>query len=217
MNRKLSSIVPIIAVATMLLIVFSCARNQHLVSINVQPSGANFGGVDPSLVVNFKAYGTYEHPPVTKDITSLVTWESDTPQVAQVAAGAVSPNTNCGKANVFATLNDGGNVIISNPANITVEGPASLGCPQGGGTFNLAVTVQGGANGVITSSPAGINCGSTCAAPFAAGSSVVLTAAPNSGHSFGGWGAGCSTVSGTGGTACTVIMNTDITVSATFN
>lgn len=214
MNRMFFSIVCTAAVATLLLGSSSCARNQHLTSITVQPSGADFGGVDPNLVVNFKAYGTYEHPPVTKDITSTVTWQSDTPQVAQVTAGAVHPNTNCGRANVFATFNDGGNVIVSNSANITVDGPASLGCPQGGGTFNLSLAVTGAANGAIVSSPAGIDCGATCAAPFAAGSSVTLTATPITGHSFGGWGAGCTVVSGT---SCTVIVNTDITISATFN
>src|SRR5947209_15624202 len=188
MQGKWLSIVLLIAAATLLLVVSSCARNQHLTSINIQPSGADFGGVDPNLVVNFRAYGTYQHPPVTKDITALVTWNSDTPQVAQVAAGAVSPNTNCGKANVFATFNDSGNVIVSNGANITVAGPASLGCPQGGGTRNLLVSVTGAANGTVVSSPAGINCGSTCAATFAADSSVSLTATPNSGNTFGGWG-----------------------------
>jgi hypothetical protein len=215
MHRTWFGIAAVAVSATLLLIASSCARNQHLISISVQPSGADFGGVDPLLVVNFKAFGAYEHPPQTKDITNQVKWESDTPQVAQVtSSGAVSPNTNCGKANVFATFNDGGNVIVSNAANITVDGPASLGCPQGGGTFNLLVSVTGGANGVIVSSPAGINCGSTCAAPFPAGSSVALIPTPNSGHTFGGWGVGCTSVIGNN---CNVIMNSDVALTATFN
>ena len=43
---------------------------------------------------------------------------------------------------------------------------------------------------VIVSSPSGINCGATCSAVFALGSSVALTPTPNSGHTFGGWGPG---------------------------
>jgi hypothetical protein len=215
MKRKRFGILALIVAAIFLFNLSSCARNQHLTSISIQPSGANFGGVDPSLVVDFRAYGTYVHPPQTKDITSQVTWQTDTPQVAQVTnAGVVSPNTNCGTADVFATFRDSGNEIISNSAHITVDGPASLGCPQGGATHNLSVNVTGGANGVITSAPAGINCGTTCSAAFSAGSSVALTAAPNAGHSFGGWGVGCASVIGA---TCNVTMNTDVTVSAIFN
>lgn len=215
MNGKWLSIAVFVVVAALLLVASSCGHNQHLTSITVQPSGAEFGGIDPSLVVNFKAFGTYVHPPQTKDITAQVTWQSDTPQVAQVTnMGAVSPNTNCGKANVFATFNDGGNSVVSNAANITVDGPASLGCPQGGGTFSLTVSVTGGANGVIVSSPTGINCGSACGASFAAGSTVALIPTPNTGHSFGGWGVGCTTVTGN---TCNVIMNTNIALTAIFN
>jgi hypothetical protein len=189
----------------------SCARNQHLVSITVQPATVTFSAVDDKLFVNLTAYGAYQHPPETKDITTRVTWKSDTPQVAQVTtAGVVSPSTNCGTAAVTATFNDSGNLIVSNSVTITVDGPASQNCP----THILFVSVTGGANGVIVSSPSGIDCGATCSAAFASGSSVALTATPNSGHTFGGWAAGCTTVSGT---TCNVTMNADVTVSATFN
>ncbi|MEZ4402231.1 MAG: hypothetical protein R3B06_19560 [Kofleriaceae bacterium] len=61
-------------------------------------------------------------------------------------------------------------------------------------------------------SPAGINCGATCASAFNYGTTVTLTATPIAGHTFNGWsGAGCS---GTG--TCTVSMTTAQTVTATF-
>jgi hypothetical protein len=213
MSRKWFSILALIATATLFLSVSSCSYNQHLVSIQVQPTaGASFGGVDPSLIVDLKAFGTYIHPPQTKDITTLVTWQSDTPQVAQVtAAGAVSPNTNCGNANVFATLSDGGNVIVSNSAHVVVDGPISLGCPQGGASSNLAVVISAGI-GTITSAPAGINCGPSCAAQFPTGTTVSLTATPTSPSTSVSW-ANCDTSSGT---ACTVFLQSDRTVTATF-
>ena len=79
-------------------------------------------------------------------------------------------------------------------------------------TFTLAVTKAGSGAGTVTSSPAGISCGATCAANFANGSSVTLTAAAASGSTFGGWSGECS---GTG--ACTVTMSAAKTVTATFS
>jgi len=76
--------------------------------------------------------------------------------------------------------------------------------------YTLSVTKMGG--GTVTSSPAGINCGGTCTASFAAGQGVTLQASPAAGYVFAGWGGACS---GTGG--CTVTMNTNASVTATFN
>src|SRR5581483_2542702 len=76
----------------------------------------------------------------------------------------------------------------------------------------LTVQEQGSGQGTVTSSPAGINCGSSCSAPFDQGTQVTLTAKPASGSVFTGWsGGGCS---GTG--TCQVQLNTDKTVTASF-
>jgi uncharacterized delta-60 repeat protein len=75
---------------------------------------------------------------------------------------------------------------------------------------SLTVTRTGSGSGSVTSSPNGINCGSTCSAPFAA-MPVTLTATPAAGSSFAGWSGACS---GTG--TCTVSMSTDRTVTARF-
>jgi hypothetical protein len=80
------------------------------------------------------------------------------------------------------------------------------------GNNTLTVTKDGTGSGTVTSSPAGINCGGTCAADFAPGTSVTLTATTGSGATFGGWGGSCT---GTG--ACTVSMTSAKTVTATFN
>ncbi len=75
----------------------------------------------------------------------------------------------------------------------------------------LTVTAQG--TGTVTSSPAGINCGSTCSASYASGTQVTLTAAPGTSAIFGGWsGGGC-----TGRTlTCTVVMSDTTAVTAAF-
>jgi len=221
MSRKQvvpASVVGVIGAAFLLLSLSSCAHNTHLVGINIVPGNGTFAAVDPSAFFQYRAYGTYVHPPKTVDITSTVTWQTDNPQVVQfTSTGVVSPNTNCGVAQIYATMHDGLNDIVSNQVSITVDGPASLGCPQGTATNTLAVTVSPVADGSVISSPAGISCGesgTTCSFQFSTDSSVVLSETPASGHSFMGWsGGGCS---GTA-TSCTVLMNATIAVTATFD
>lgn len=77
------------------------------------------------------------------------------------------------------------------------------------GTFAVSVNKTG--SGSVSSTPAGINCGLTCTANFASGASVTLTAKPDAGFNFVGWGGACS---GTG--TCNVTADASQTVSATF-
>jgi hypothetical protein len=77
---------------------------------------------------------------------------------------------------------------------------------------NLAVTLAGSGSGDVTSSPAGIDCGSSCSEDFDDGTVVTLTASADAGSSFDGW-SGCDSTSGT---QCTVSMDSDVTVTATF-
>ena len=84
---------------------------------------------------------------------------------------------------------------------------------QTGATQNYSLTVarQGTGSGTVTSSPAGISCGSTCSASYAAGTSVTLSAQPASGSTFAGWGGACS-----GTSSCTVSMSVARSVTASF-
>ncbi|HOX30490.1 MAG TPA: hypothetical protein P5080_04835 [Candidatus Paceibacterota bacterium] len=76
----------------------------------------------------------------------------------------------------------------------------------------LAVAMAGTGAGTVTSSPAGIDCGTTCSATFNISDTVTLTATPAVGSTFTGWSGGdCS---GTG--ACTVTLANDTDVTATF-
>ena len=77
----------------------------------------------------------------------------------------------------------------------------------------LTVAENGSGTGTVTSTPAGINCGPTCAATFNSGTKVTLTATPNTGFAFGQWSGACS---GTAAT-CTVSLAAATTVTATFN
>ena len=80
-------------------------------------------------------------------------------------------------------------------------------------TFQLSVTKGGSGSGVVTSTPAGINCGATCSASFENGTSVTLTATADAGSTFAGWSGACS---GTN-TTCVVSMTQARAVTATFS
>ncbi|MBL0225105.1 MAG: hypothetical protein IPQ16_05860 [Geobacteraceae bacterium] len=76
----------------------------------------------------------------------------------------------------------------------------------------LTITKSGTGTGTVNSSPAGIDCGTTCSSSFTTGSQVTLTAVADTRSAFSGWsGEGCS---GTG--TCIVTMDTDKIVTATF-
>lgn len=80
-------------------------------------------------------------------------------------------------------------------------------------TDKLTVIRAGSGIGTVTSSPAGIDCGATCAIDFNNGNAVTLTATPASGSRFAGWaGGGC-----TGMSTCQVAMIAPVTVKAIFS
>ncbi|HTM22799.1 MAG TPA: choice-of-anchor D domain-containing protein, partial [Kofleriaceae bacterium] len=95
---------------------------------------------------------------------------------------------------------------------VTVNGVESVGAafePQG---FTLGVTRTGTGTGTVTSSPAGISCGSDCSNGYGFGTVVTLTPTAATGSTFSGW-TGCDSVSGT---TCTVTINGDEAVTAQF-
>jgi hypothetical protein len=75
----------------------------------------------------------------------------------------------------------------------------------------LTVSKAGSGSGTVTSSPAGISCGSACSASYANGTSVTLTAAAAAGSTFSSWSGACT---GTG--TCQVVMSAPRSVTATF-
>ena len=77
----------------------------------------------------------------------------------------------------------------------------------------LTVNKTGTGSGVVTSDPAGIDCGSTCSYAFPNSTSITLTATAATGSSFTGWnGGGCSGIG-----ICTVNMAASTSVTANFN
>jgi hypothetical protein len=94
---------------------------------------------------------------------------------------------------------------------ITMDAAKSVTAAFSLNTRALTVSKSGNGSGTVTSSPAGINCGATCAADYDAGSVVTLTAAPSTGSSFTGWSGACS-----GTETCTVTIDAAKSVTASF-
>ncbi len=105
-------------------------------------------------------------------------------------SGACSGSGSC-----YVTLDAAKSVV----ANFSVDVPNML----------LDVTRVGA--GTITSTPAGIDCGSICSAFFSPFTTVSLTPKPDSGFTFTGWGGDCF-----GKGSCVVTMNGHHAVSAEF-
>ncbi|MFN7950226.1 MAG: SUMF1/EgtB/PvdO family nonheme iron enzyme [bacterium] len=78
-------------------------------------------------------------------------------------------------------------------------------------TYKLTVNRSGTGTGTVTSSPSGIDCGSTCFSNFPQGQVVTLTPTPNADSKFAGWSGACS-----GSGACQVTMSAAKSVTATF-
>jgi hypothetical protein len=126
MNRKWFSIAALLATAALLLSVPSCARSQQLVGITLQPSGG-FVFEGYGAQGQFTAFGSYIHPPETKDITDKVVWSVDISNFAtltQTGQITYTRTDGCGSGQVTATFNSDPN----NPSSgsvITGSAPVS--------------------------------------------------------------------------------------------
>lgn len=99
-------------------------------------------------------------------------------------------------------------------STLLLTGCAGLGTPASqpqSTSYQLTVTAPKAGTGTVTSSPAGINCPSTCSASFPQGTMVTLTATPATNYYFGGWSGSCS------GTTCSLTISATASVSAAFN
>lgn len=98
------------------------------------------------------------------------------------------------------------NVTLNSSQNVTANFGPSAPQPQ----YTLTVTTTG--SGSVTSSPTGINCGSSCSAAYNSGTSVTLTPTPASGSAFLGWNSAfCA-----GTSPCTIVLNSDEAIAANF-
>lgn len=111
-----------------------------------------------------------------------------------------------------------GSCTVQIDNNLTVTAAFNTSAPPSPppptGTFTLTVVkVQNGGTGNVTSSPAGIDCGATCTASLASGTSITLFASPTTGR-FASWTGGpCA---GSTNPSCTFTLGVNTTATASF-
>jgi hypothetical protein len=133
MNRRWWSVVVLVVGGVLLLSLSSCARDQKLVSIALQPSaGFVFEGFGAQG--QFTALGTYIHPPETKDITDKVVWSLNIANfgtLTQTGQLTYTRADDCGSGEVSAT-------VYSNPANPTAGSVVVASAPVKGAKDGVA-------------------------------------------------------------------------------
>jgi hypothetical protein len=111
--------------------------------------------------------------------------------------------------------------LLSTSALVVLGLITIIGSGGGGGggttppppvTFSLTVSTDGTGSGTVTSSPAGIDCGTDCSEDYDENTIVTLTPTAATDSLFAGWSGACS---GSGG--CSVTMDAAKSVSATFD
>lgn len=120
-----------------------------------------------------------------------------------------SPLIDAGSTTYSTSIDQYGYTRDANPDIGAFENGAT-----GGGsptTYNMAVTLAGTGSGSVTSSPTGIDCGTTCDYAFDVDTEVTLSATPTGSDTFAGWSGDCT---GTG--TCILTMSAARDVTATF-
>jgi hypothetical protein len=146
--------------------------------------------------------------------TATVTGSSPTGNVTfkdgSTTLGTATLSAGVAVLNNVTSLTLGAHIITAQYQGDAGNNPSDAMLTQAISSYPLFVSTVG--SGTVSSSPAGISCGTTCTAYFAGGASVTLTKSPATGYAFTGWSGG--SCSGTG--ACIVTMNAAATVVASF-
>jgi hypothetical protein len=200
---------------------FGNVGGNFIIQAATRPPGGAFGAP-----VELSAIGQNAFNPqiaVGPDGTATVVWQRSNGsnsiiQAATRPAGAsfgppvnLSANGRNAEYAQIASLLDGTAIAVWNRSNGTDEIVQSISTAQP--SLLLGVAKNGSGKGTVTSSPAGIDCGDDCAAGYLSFTKVTLTATPDSGSAFEGWGGACEEAAGS---TCELTMLDDENATATF-
>jgi virginiamycin B lyase len=131
--------------------------------------------------------------------TPALTESTVAPSDIAVDSGSASEN----RGTIYVTSSGDGRVYAFGPD------------PHDPPLNQLTVEKTGAGAGIVTSAPAGVDCGSTCTGEFANGKVVTLSAKPSApGSVFGAWVSGCDSIAEG---KCVVAMSEARTVSVRFD
>jgi hypothetical protein len=175
-------------------------------------------------------YAPFMLGPNDNKSTSLGSFDASSPLMRGVAPGSLTTELNttnvpASGATLIASWADGraavafkgrvvgitayigdnyGEVWTGNYGQIIVNAVRTLGRQV------LSVANSNPAGGTLSSSTGGISCGAVCSAAFVYQTPVSLTATPNKGYAFAGFGGSCA------GTACGLTMDSPKSVTVNF-
>src|SRR5207253_5258484 len=136
--------------------------------------------------------------------------------------GTCSATYTSGTTVILTATPDGGSTFgswsgscagSSTSCSVTMSGARSVTATFNVQRFTLSVNPAGTGSGSVSSNDGAISCPGTCSASYTSGTTVILTATPAGGSTFGGWSGSCAGSS----TSCTVTMSGARSVTATFN
>jgi hypothetical protein len=165
----------------------------------------------------FIAIGSYTSSPMTVDVTKAVNWQSSDVKVATINSEGLAVANACATSPCSTTITATG----KSSSGSSIVGTATFSLDAGGGGVvlpQLTIYTVGTGTGTVTSSDGVINCttigGAGCTGNYVSGTTVVLTAVPAAGSTFGGWSSNCTPDNGT---TCSIIMNNNEPVGAIFS
>jgi len=192
---------------------------QGFVSVALSKSPAGLGteseaeALDLTLTVSLTGAGTGTVTSDPAGINCPTTCSASFPVGTYVQlTGAADPGSTFAGISPCDLLNLGTCVVTMSTAKSVTARFDGGSPPPPTSNFTLSVSKTGTGSGSVSSSPSGISCGATCSAAFPQGTAVTLSATPDSGSTFSGWGGACA---GTGSCVATVSANTSVT--ATFS
>ncbi|MEW6196883.1 MAG: Calx-beta domain-containing protein [Bacteroidota bacterium] len=164
---------------------------------------ATFSKMQYTLVINRTGQGT-----VTSDIGGIFCGAacSATYDVGTIVTLTATPDTDYQFDGWSGDASGTSSTIV-----ITMDGNKTVNASFSHQPYTLTVARTGSGSGTVTSSPTGIDCGTTCNYTFSAGTVVTLTATPDASSSFAGW-SGAAT--GTG--IATITMDGNKNLVAAF-
>ncbi len=167
-------------------------------SVTSSPAGINCGAGSSACTFSFNSGTTASLTALASNGSAFTGWS--------------------GGCTTFAGTNNNICNILMSPGqsqNITVTALFKLNL--------VTASTAGTGSGSITSSPAGINCGTggnACSFSFNTGTTASLTALAAAGSSFQGWSGGCTSITGNNGNICNILITAEssnnVTVTAAF-